>query len=279
VFQTQYHKEYSLLDRLNHYVQFVRTTAEIRQHNQLYEAGVETFKMDVNEYADVLPDELTPTLLGVTPPEIEDDAPHDTEDDVLRFAADRQLPAELDLREGNCLAPIENQGSCGSCYAYSATPAIEYHFCKKCNQRRMLSEQQLIDCGRPYGTAGCRGGFYTNAWRMVKDNDITSDRKYPPTKQAGRCRYSQRQAVAKIHSFRWGVRKEEQLMQTLVYNGPITVSIHATQKLLYYKNGIFSDTTCDNKNPMAVNHALVIVGYGQERGIPYWLMRNSWSNR
>ena len=45
------------------------------------------------------------------------------------------------------------------------------------------------------------------------------------------------------------------------------------------RNGIFSDTTCDNKNPMAVNHALVIVGYGQERGIPYWLMRNSWSNR
>ena len=54
MFQTQYHKEYSLLDRLNHYVQFVRTTAEIRQHNQLYEAGVETFKMDVNEYADVV---------------------------------------------------------------------------------------------------------------------------------------------------------------------------------------------------------------------------------
>ena len=29
------------------------------------------------------------------------------------------------------------------------------------------SEQQLIDCSSNYGTKGCNGGFYTQAWDYI----------------------------------------------------------------------------------------------------------------
>ncbi len=46
-----------------------------------------------------------------------------------------------------------------------------------------------------------------------------------------------------------------------------------------YKSGIYDDPECENSisaGGQSVNHNIIIVGYGEENGIPYWLIRNSW---
>ena len=42
-----------------------------------------------------------------------------------------------------------------------------------------------------------------------------------------------------------------------------------------YTSGIFEDTTGD----LDVTHEISIVGFGEENGLKYWLIRNSWGTR
>ena len=56
--------------------------------------------------------------------------------------------------------------------------------------------------------------------------------------------------------------------------GPIAVSILVTKKFPKYKQGVFYDSTCNDKT----NHAVLVVGYGTDdlTNEDYWLVKNSW---
>lgn len=55
--------------------------------------------------------------------------------------------------------------------------------------------------------------------------------------------------------------------------GPIAVSINASQKTFQlYSEGIYDDPACSS---MTVNHAMLLVGYGED----YWILKNWWGSK
>ena len=59
---------------------------------------------------------------------------------------------------------------------------------------------------------------------------------------------------------------------TLLQKGPVTVAADSTN-WRGYSSGILDEP---NKDVYTLNHAVVIVGYGEENGVPYWTIKNSW---
>lgn len=56
--------------------------------------------------------------------------------------------------------------------------------------------------------------------------------------------------------------------------GPIAVGIDATNDDFYfYGGGIYYHERC---NPEYLDHAVLVVGYGEEDDSDYWLVKNSW---
>jgi cathepsin L len=63
------------------------------------------------------------------------------------------------------------------------------------------------------------------------------------------------------------------LMNAIATVGPVAVSVDASNWGAY-EGGIFDG--CNQKNP-DIDHAVVLMGYGEENGKKYWTIRNSWS--
>ena len=63
-------------------------------------------------------------------------------------------------------------------------------------------------------------------------------------------------------------------MNELVQRGPLSCAMATTDAFHDYSGGIFYDETGD----MEVSHEVSIVGYGEQNGIKYWRVRNSWGS-
>merc|ERR1719499_2829177 len=74
-----------------------------------------------------------------------------------------------------------------------------------------------------------------------------------------------------IHSYHVVHPPHESKLKAAVSHGPVGVGVHVVHKLQFYKGGIFS-----GKCGTRLNHALLVVGYGEENGKKYWKLKNSW---
>lgn len=52
---------------------------------------------------------------------------------------------------------------------------------KKTGQLISLSEQNLVDCSKHYGTYGCSGAWMANAYDYVVNNGLQATSSYPYT--------------------------------------------------------------------------------------------------
>ena len=82
---------------------------------------------------------------------------------------------------------IRSQGSCGSCWAFSAIPEIErILFNSLKGQNIDLSQQELVDCVQE--SHGCFGGHPEHAFNYIKNFGIHKASAYPYITNRGSCR-------------------------------------------------------------------------------------------
>ena len=62
-------------------------------------------------------------------------------------------------------------------------------------------------------------------------------------------------------------------MKESVSIGPVSIAIEAdTKEFQLYKSGVLTGDACGTN----LDHGVLIVGYGEESGTEYWLVKNSW---
>ncbi|XP_069824347.1 cathepsin W-like isoform X2 [Dendropsophus ebraccatus] len=181
------------------------------------------------------------------------------------------FPLDRDWRKCGVISKVKDQGSCGSCWAFAVVGNIEaqwgiHGFPKN------LSVQQIIDCGPCED--GCRGGYPWDAYiTVLKQEGLTSEQQYKYTGTVGECRKGL-PTEAWIHDFQMLSKNETEMTSYVGNKGTITVTIN-NAILQHYKKGIIHSLqkACDPNN---VNHVVLIVGYVQEKKIPYWILKNSY---
>lgn len=197
-----------------------------------------------------------------------------------------QAKARLDWRDRGAVTAVKNQGSCGSCWAFSTTGSIESQMKIKFNRLVSLSEQNLVDCSYNYNNNGCGGGLMNNAFQYIIDNGGIDDSKSYPYLSIGdseysprrQCRYNPRNAVATVTGYRT-IRSgsEKDLTQAVTQIGPIAVAMHSTESFQHYKSGYFYERNCPN-DAQSINHAVLVVGYGTDPKYgKYYIVKNSWA--
>ena len=178
----------------------------------------------------------------------------------------------VDWREKGAVNAVKNQGQCGSCWAFSATSALESAWFLAHGTLYDLSEQQLVDCASTTGNHGCNGGWMDYAFEYVQQfggQDLTSD--YPYTARGAQCKASKAGVKANVQGWTDVPANDcDQLIKALNIQ-PVSVAI-AANAIMSYTSGIFVNSRCGT----GLNHGVIAVGYGSEVGQNYYIVRNSW---
>ena len=163
---------------------------------------------------------------------------------------------------------VKNQGSCGSCWAFSTIGSLEgrYHLTNKKKDRVDVpfSEQQLVDCDKT--DSGCNGGLMRNALTYLSKNGFMKQDDYPYTGRQGTCRFD---AGKKVDINKGQTVIKSQDVNGLISageDGPVAVAVDASV-WSGYRGGILS--SCSTR----LNHGVTLVGVTAD-GV--WKIRNSW---
>jgi len=267
-FKAKYNKVYENLDEESQrYIQF-RDNMRRAQFIQDHDLGDATYGATM--FADMTPDEFKAYVSKTW---------NKDRDSRLKVAEIPKVtpPASFDWRDHGAITPVKNQGSCGSCWAFSVTGNIEGQWAIKKGSLVSLSEQELVDCDKL--DEGCNGGLPSNAYEEIQRlGGLENEDDYPYKGDDEKCVFTQDKIKVYINGSLNISSNEADMAAWLSQNGPMSIGINA-MAMQFYFGGISHPWKifC----PDSLDHGVLIVGYGVKKGAiygetPYWIVKNSW---
>ncbi|EDV28492.1 uncharacterized protein TRIADDRAFT_36902 [Trichoplax adhaerens] len=193
---------------------------------------------------------------------------------------ERYVAPTIDWRKLGAVTPVKDQGVCGSCWSFGTTGTIEGSLYLKSGKLVSLSQQNMIDCTWGFGNNGCDGGEEFRAFEWIaKHGGIATEKSYGQyLAQDGKCKLNKTKIGAKIRGWVQVPHGNQSALKLAVSAvGPVAVGMDAALKSFsFYSSGIYYDKQCGNKE-QDLDHAVLAVGYGNENGQDYWIIKNSWS--
>jgi len=194
------------------------------------------------------------------------------------------------------MTPVKNQGSCGSCWAFSTVGVVEAVYNIATGDPSLdwdLSEEYLVaDC--LLGNSCC-GGWMETALGFVRDDGIPDESCLQYVDQYGctcgttcdsNCTYrgsgicsdatcsdrcsDWQDRLLTIDAVGWVPASQSQIKQSVVDKGPLTVAMGWGSSYGGYFDGDIYRCTNDS----GVNHGVIIAGYDDAGA--YWIVKNSW---
>jgi KDEL-tailed cysteine endopeptidase len=226
----------------------------------------QSFTMGVNQFTDLTPEEFKAQMIrGLK-------APVGSYGCGTFSNSASGTPTSIDWRTKGAVTTVKDQGQCGSCWTFSSTGAMEGAWAIAKGQLIDLAEQELVDCaGLKYGSMGCNGGQMEGAFKFIIENGQCAASSYPYTAKDGTCHSCSAVAHATSCS---DVKPNDQLsLKAAVAKQPVAVAIEADTKYFQsYSGGVLTSSSCGT----SLDHGVLAVGYGEENGQKYWLVKNSW---
>lgn len=219
-----------------------------------------------------------------------------------------------DLEGENHCTPSWNQHIpqyCGSCFLHGTLSMIQdrLKIMKAGGMDVMLGRQTFLNCAPFHNmSGGCDGGDPIDVFNWMKDHGLPDETcltynatdhtkfldplknvtKCPDYGKCTNCMPIETPAPGFSQEICWPVKTPvlykvaafgmidgcgpAAMMNEIYQRGPIVCSIAADAPFTYgYRGGVY-----DGANSTDVDHNVEVVGWGEEGGVPYWHVRNSW---
>jgi C1A family cysteine protease len=246
----------------------------IRDHN----SQGKSWTLGMNQFGDQTPEEFS-ALFKASRAAAAREGPH-AHNKHARTLKAKTLPTSWDWRAHGAVNAVQNQGQCGSCWAFTAGDAVSGFWALKTGIAVFpVSVEQIVDCSSAQGNQGCNGGLITAAFDyVIANNGLCDWQEYQYTAGQGtpsNCAASNCTNVATIKSYANVPVGDETTLMTALSYGPVSTAVEASaQSFQFYTSGVIDDPQCGTD----IDHGLTAIGWGTDAtlGKPYWLSRNMW---